>query len=90
MKDISKSNCEKNLSAFRETYCESRSKMSRGEKDAVVDLTKYLDQKVRVRLQGGREVEGILHGFDKLDNLVLDETIEYLRGMFVLRRLILI
>jgi U6 snRNA-associated Sm-like protein LSm7 len=64
--------------------------MSRGEKDAVVDLTKYLDQKVRVRLQGGREVEGILHGFDKLDNLVLDETIEYLRGMFVLRRLILI
>lgn len=55
--------------------------MSRGEKDAVVDLTKYLDQKVRVRLQGGREVEGILRGFDKLDNLVLDETIEYLRGM---------
>lgn len=64
--------------------------MSRGEKDAVVDLTKYLDQKVRVRLQGGREVEGILRGFDKLDNLVLDETIEYLRGMFKRQGMVLI
>lgn len=54
--------------------------MARNERDAVVDLTKYMDQKVRVRLQGGREIEGILRGFDKLDNLVLDETIEFLRG----------
>lgn len=30
--------------------------------------------------QGGREVDGILKGFDKLDNLVLDDCIEYLRG----------
>lgn len=50
------------------------------DRDAVVDFANYADQRVRVRLQGGREVEGVLKGFDKLDNLVLDETIEYLRG----------
>jgi small nuclear ribonucleoprotein (snRNP)-like protein len=31
-------------------------------------------------VQGGREVDGVLKGFDKLDNLVLDDCIEYLRG----------
>ena len=67
----------------------------------MIDLGKYVDQKVRVRFQGGREgkltpnifsispydsnvgnylVEGLLKGFDKLDNLVLDDCIEFLRG----------
>lgn len=55
--------------------------MSKSEREAVVDLAKYADQKVRVRIQGGREVEGILRGFDKLDNLVLDDTLEFLRGL---------
>lgn len=45
----------------------------------VVDLAKYSDQRVHVRFQGGREVEGVLKGFDKLDNLVLDDCIEFLR-----------
>jgi U6 snRNA-associated Sm-like protein LSm7 len=49
------------------------------ERDAVVDLAKYQDQKVRVRFQGGREVEGVLKGFDKLDNLVIDDCVEFLR-----------
>jgi small nuclear ribonucleoprotein (snRNP)-like protein len=53
---------------------------SRAEKDAVVDFAKYCDQRVRVRFQGGREVDGVLKGFDKLDNLVLDDAVEYLRG----------
>ena len=48
-------------------------------RDLVVDLSKYTDQKVRVRFQGGREVEGILKGFDKIDNVVLDECTEFLR-----------
>jgi U6 snRNA-associated Sm-like protein LSm7 len=52
------------------------------EKEAVVDFANYADQRVRVKIQGGREVEGVLKGYDKLDNLVLDETIEYLRGKF--------
>mmetsp|Transcript_5284 Transcript_5284/g.5427 ORF Transcript_5284/g.5427 Transcript_5284/m.5427 type:complete len:110 (-) Transcript_5284:256-585(-) len=50
-----------------------------GDRDAVIDLGKYVDQRVRARFQGGREVNGILKGFDKLDNLVLDDCIEYLR-----------
>lgn len=54
---------------------------SRAEKDAVLDFAKYCDQRVRVRFQGGREVDGVLKGFDKLDNLVLEDCIEYLRGI---------
>lgn len=50
------------------------------EKDAVVDFAKYADQRVRVRFQGGREVDGILKGYDKLDNLVLDNAVEFLRN----------
>lgn len=42
---------------------------------------------IRVKFQGGREVTGILKGFDKLLNLVLDETIEYIRGEPIFVRL---
>ena len=45
----------------------------------VFDLARFVDQRVRVRFQGGREVDGVLKGWDKLDNLVLDECVEYLR-----------
>ena len=49
------------------------------DRELVVDLGKYVDQKVRVRFQGGREVEGVVKGFDKVDNIVLDECIEFIR-----------
>ncbi|CCH58952.1 hypothetical protein TBLA_0B01090 [Henningerozyma blattae CBS 6284] len=48
-------------------------------REAIVDLSKYKDSKVRVKLMGGRLVIGILKGYDQLMNLVLDETIEYIR-----------
>ncbi len=48
--------------------------------DLGFDLGKYAEQRVRVKFAGGREVDGLLKGFDKLDNLVLDDCIEYLRG----------
>lgn len=51
----------------------------------VLDLQKYLDQGVRVKLQGGREVRGVLKGFDPLVNVVLDECIEFIRGEIALR-----
>lgn len=35
---------------------------------------------MRVKLQGGREVHGVLKGFDPLVNVVLDECIEFIRG----------
>ena len=72
-------------------------------------MGKFLEKRVRVKFQGGREGEwvasvvatarlptminsitdcilssaaaGILKGFDPLLNLVLDDTVEYLRGM---------
>lgn len=45
-----------------------------------MDLSKYIDKTIRVKFQGGREASGILKGFDPLLNLVLDGTIEYMRG----------
>lgn len=54
--------------------------MSKSDLNAVIDLAKYIDQRVRVKFQGGREIDGVLKGFDKLDNIVLDECIEYIRG----------
>ena len=51
----------------------------KSEKDAGFDMDKYTGERVRVKFQGGRECEGVLKGFDKLDNLVLEDCIEYLR-----------
>ncbi|KAL7642957.1 UNVERIFIED_CONTAM: hypothetical protein RMT77_006246 [Armadillidium vulgare] len=49
------------------------------KKESILDLRKYLDKAIRVKFSGGREASGILKGFDQLLNLVLDNTIEYLR-----------
>ncbi|CDU23151.1 related to snRNP protein [Sporisorium scitamineum] len=51
----------------------------RPKKEAILDLSKYIDQKIRVKFAGGREVFGILKGFDQLMNLVMDEVTESLR-----------
>lgn len=42
-------------------------------------VARYLEKAIRVKFSGGREVSGILKGFDPLVNLVLDNTLEYLR-----------
>jgi U6 snRNA-associated Sm-like protein LSm7 len=39
-----------------------------------------LDQKIRVKFSGGRETIGVLKGWDKLVNIVLDEGEEFIRG----------
>src|SRR5579884_3150265 len=49
------------------------------KKESIVDLSKYLEKSVRVKFQGGREVTGVLKGYDPLLNLVLDNCLEYLR-----------
>ncbi|XP_060227123.1 U6 snRNA-associated Sm-like protein LSm7 isoform X3 [Meriones unguiculatus] len=54
------------------------------KKESILDLSKYIDKTIRVKFQGGREASGILKGFDPLLNLVLDGTIEYMRGVFCL------
>mmetsp|Transcript_2477 Transcript_2477/g.4097 ORF Transcript_2477/g.4097 Transcript_2477/m.4097 type:complete len:116 (-) Transcript_2477:106-453(-) len=45
----------------------------------IFDLSNSVGKRVRVRFQGGREVVGILRGYDQLVNVVLDEAVEYLR-----------
>merc|ERR1719231_1243961 len=51
----------------------------RQQKQSVLDMSKYMDKEVRVKFMGGREVVGVLKGYDALLNLVLDETKEYLK-----------
>merc|ERR1711981_324016 len=46
---------------------------------SVLDLERYLNQPIKVKFSGGREVKGILKGHDTVANLVLDDVQEYLR-----------
>ncbi|XP_062226883.1 sm-like protein LSM7 isoform X2 [Phragmites australis] len=50
-----------------------------GRKETALDLAKFVDKGVQVKLTGGRQVTGTLKGYDQLLNLVLDEAIEYER-----------
>eukprot|EP01114_Cavostelium_apophysatum_P016422 TRINITY_DN4666_c0_g1_i1.p1 TRINITY_DN4666_c0_g1~~TRINITY_DN4666_c0_g1_i1.p1 ORF type:complete len:108 (-),score=6.02 TRINITY_DN4666_c0_g1_i1:26-319(-) len=49
------------------------------KKESILDLTKYIDKTVCVKFTGGREVTGLLKGYDTLVNLVLDNCTELLR-----------
>ncbi|KAK3695574.1 hypothetical protein B0T22DRAFT_478217 [Podospora appendiculata] len=51
----------------------------RPKKENILDLKKYMDQRVNVKFNGGREVTGTLKGYDALMNLVLDDVEEALR-----------
>jgi len=46
------------------------------KREAILDLSKYVDQRIRVKFTGGREVTGVLKGYDQLLNLVLDDVDE--------------
>ena len=48
-------------------------------KELAIDLEQYRDKNVQVKLVGGRQVTGILKGFDQLLNLVLDNSIETIK-----------
>ena len=60
--------------------------MSRRSKN-ILDLTDKIDKKVRVTFQGGREVVGVLKGYDELVNLVLDQSVEFLKAGAKARKL---
>lgn len=49
------------------------------KKETIINFEKYLDKKVYVKFNGGREVIGILKGYDSTINLVFEECVEYLR-----------
>ncbi|EAN30573.1 U6 snRNA-associated Sm-like protein LSm7 [Theileria parva strain Muguga] len=46
---------------------------------SVINLNKHLNKEVYVKFSGGREVKGVLRGHDAMSNLVLDDTVEYLK-----------
>jgi len=46
------------------------------KREAILDLSKYTNQQIRVKFTGGREVTGVLKGYDQLLNLVLDDVEE--------------
>jgi len=51
----------------------------KGKKASILDLNKFIDKEIRIKFSGGREVTGVLKGYDQLVNIVLDDTVEYLR-----------
>lgn len=55
--------------------------MERPRKENILDLSKYMDKKVNVKFNGGRECSGTLKGYDALMNLVLDDVEEVMRGL---------
>ncbi|RDB23598.1 U6 snRNA-associated Sm-like protein LSm7 [Hypsizygus marmoreus] len=50
--------------------------LEKPKREAILDLSKYVNERIRVKFTGGREVSGILKGYDQLLNLVLDEVEE--------------
>ncbi|WVQ80110.1 hypothetical protein IAT38_002211 [Cryptococcus sp. DSM 104549] len=56
------------------------------------ELKKFMDRRVFLHIQGGRQVSGVLRGFDMFLNLVVDQAFEELgagnrkpAGMVVVR-----
>jgi small nuclear ribonucleoprotein (snRNP)-like protein len=45
-------------------------------KETIIDLSEFLNTRIRVKLTG-REVSGTLKSYDKIPNLVLEDTIEH-------------
>ncbi|KAJ1734679.1 Sm-like protein lsm7 [Coemansia biformis] len=58
---------------------DSRDSREKKKRDAIFDLQKYSDKAIRVKFMGGREVTGVLKGFDQLLNIVLDDAVETIR-----------
>ncbi|CCO28379.1 U6 snRNA-associated Sm-like protein LSm7 [Rhizoctonia solani AG-1 IB] len=50
-------------------------------REAILDLSKYQDERIRVKFTGGRQVTGVLKGYDQLLNLVLDDVQEERQGI---------
>jgi len=56
------------------------------------ELKKLMDKRLAMKLNGGRQINGILRGFDPFMNIVLDDTMEDIKdgtknniGMVVIR-----
>ncbi|GBC06456.1 hypothetical protein RclHR1_06850004 [Rhizophagus clarus] len=72
-----KGNTHKNLP--KKTIKNNYSVKNYTKKEGILDLNKYLGERIFVKFHGGREVTGLLKGFDALFNLVLDDVVERLK-----------
>ena len=45
-------------------------------RESIIDLQPYFQQRVRVKIAGGRIVTGLLKSYDMVPNLILDEAVE--------------
>ncbi|CDO70450.1 hypothetical protein BN946_scf184999.g91 [Trametes cinnabarina] len=59
----------------------SQAPLDKPKREAILDLAKYVNERIRVKFTGGREVTGVLKGYDQLLNLVLDEVQENLQAV---------
>ncbi len=50
------------------------------QRENLIKLQAWVDRDIRVRFSGGRQITGLLKGFDNSNNMIVDDTIEYLRG----------
>ena len=44
------------------------------------DLNKYVTKKLRIKLKGGREIEGVVVGVDVFMNVALERAFEIING----------
>ncbi|KAH8197987.1 hypothetical protein TruAng_007851 [Truncatella angustata] len=63
----------------RENHHHGNKDGERPKKENILDLAKYMDKRITVKFNGGRECTGTLKGYDALMNLVLDEVHEVVR-----------
>ncbi|CDW87211.1 u6 snrna-associated sm-like protein lsm7 [Stylonychia lemnae] len=57
----------------------TQSTQNQQKRESIIDLAPLVDTKIRVKFVGGREIVGVLKGADPICNMVLDDTIEFLR-----------
>ncbi|ODQ62407.1 hypothetical protein WICANDRAFT_76577 [Wickerhamomyces anomalus NRRL Y-366-8] len=63
----------------RRNQNQQREKPDGPKRDLILELSRFQDKRIRVKFTHGRQVTGILKGFDQLMNLVLDDVQETLR-----------
>lgn len=50
-------------------------------RESLIKLQGWVDKEIRVRFSGGRTITGVLRGYDASNNMIVDDTIEYVRGI---------
>lgn len=50
-------------------------------RESIIKLQGWVNQEIKVRFSGGRQITGVLKGFDTANNMIVDDTVEYIRGI---------